>query len=134
MTSESIRSNYSRQEYETAKKTRDLHAKIGYPLAIDFKKIIKHGLVHNCDVTTKDVDNATEMFGKSIFKLKGKTTRKKPDLVIEDFVSIPKSIGKRHQDVSLCINLMFVQNLPMMVTVSKTLKFTTIKTFKISFC
>ena len=64
MTSESIRSNYSRQEYETAKRTRDLHAKIGYLLDTDFKKIIKHGLVHNCDVTTKDVDNATHIFEK----------------------------------------------------------------------
>ncbi len=62
--------------------------------------------------------------------MKGKTTKKKPDPVIEEVVPIPKRIRERHQDVSLSIDLMFVQNLAMLVMVSKYIKYTTIKTLQ----
>ena len=78
---EMIRSKYARHEYEKAEHARDMHAMVGYPSDPDFKKMIRCGLIHNCNVTTKDIDNALEIFGKSIYKLKGKTTRKKPDQV-----------------------------------------------------
>ena len=63
---EQIRQRFSKREYEDAKKARDLHAMVGYPSESDFKKMITYGLVHNWDVTLKDVENAQEIFGKSI--------------------------------------------------------------------
>ena len=71
-TSASVRERFSRREYENAKKARDMHAMVGYPSDGDYKKMIKHGLIHNCDITIQDVSNAHEIFGKSIFELKGK--------------------------------------------------------------
>ncbi len=44
---------------------------VGYPSEKDYKKMIKYGLIHNCDVTIRDVDNANELFGKDIYALKG---------------------------------------------------------------
>ena len=58
--------------------------------------------------------------------MKGKTVRKKPDKVTEDYVAIPKSIAKRHLELTLSIDLMFIQKQIFLVTVSHHLKFTTI--------
>ena len=88
--------------------------------------MIQYGLIHNCDVTIQDVDNANELFGRDIYALKGKTVRKKPDEVTEDYIAIPKSIAKRHLELTLSIDLMFIQKQIFLVTVSQHLKFTTI--------
>jgi len=125
-----IRENYSHREYDNAKKARDMHAMVGYPSDGDYKRMIKHGLIHNCDVTVQDVTNATNIFGKSIFELKGKTARARPDPVIENYVAVPKGIAERHKNVSLCIDFMFVQSVVMLVTVSKNIKFTTLSVMK----
>ena len=108
-TEKTIRENYTRREYEDAKRARDLLSMVGYPSSKDFKKMITHGLIYNCDVQVKDIDNATKIFGKSIFEMKGKSTRAKTEPVVEDYVAVPKSITIRHRDIILSIDLMFVQ-------------------------
>ena len=47
-TEKSIKENYTRREYEEAKKARDLLSMVGYPSSKDFKKMIAHGLIYNC--------------------------------------------------------------------------------------
>ena len=42
---------------------------VGYPSETDYKKMIRHGLITNCDVTEQDVENAHELFGKDIYAL-----------------------------------------------------------------
>ena len=71
--------------------------------------MIKYGLIHNCDVTLKNVEHAMEIFGTSIYVLKGKTTRKRADPVLEDYVDVPKEIMKQTKEVTLAIDLMHFQ-------------------------
>ena len=49
---------YSQRQIQDAKKARDLYAKVGYPLARDFKNIISKNLILNCPVTASDVARA----------------------------------------------------------------------------
>ena len=121
-----IRKEYSRQEYEQAKKARDIYAMVGYPSDKDYCKMIHHGLILNCDVTEQDVINAHEMFGPDIFALKGKTVCTQPDPVVTDYVAVPTLIQARHKELTLGVDLMFVQKQIFMVTVSKGIKFTMI--------
>ena len=40
----------------------------------------------------KDIENMQDIFGKSIYVLKGKRTRKKTDAVVENYIAVPKEI------------------------------------------
>ena len=69
-----------------AKKARDLLAMCGYPSIQDCKNAIKNNVIDNCPVTVKDIDIAEDMFGPDVHSLKGKTLKKKPLPVAEDYV------------------------------------------------
>ena len=48
--------------------------------------------IKNNPVTTEDLDIAKKIFGPDISSLKGKTTRRKPVPVIEDYIEIPREL------------------------------------------
>ncbi len=58
--------------------------------------------------------------------LKGKTVRKRPEPVKTDIVSIPKEICELHKEVTLTINIFFVNKIPFILTLSRVLYFTTV--------
>ena len=102
---------YSKRQIERAKKARDLYSIIGYPSIQDFKTMIQGNLINNCPVTIDDINVAEDIFGPDIFVLKGKTTRKKPMPVNTDYVKIPPEIMKVHRNITLCIDIMFINGL-----------------------
>ena len=57
--------------------------------------------------------------GKDIGALKGKTTRKKPIQVKESFIPIPKELISKHKSVVLSADVMFVNRMPFLVSISK---------------
>ena len=107
---------------------RDLLSQIGYPSEADYKKIVVHGVVDDGDITMKQIKDAHDTFGQDIYDIKGKWVRRKPERVNQNYVAVPKSIAQRHKKVTLSIDIMFIQNTPMLVTVSHHIKFTTIAT------
>ena len=49
----------------------------------------------------EDVDVALKIWGPSVALLKGKTVRRKPSLVLEDIVEVPKELWQLHKRVTL---------------------------------
>jgi hypothetical protein len=74
----------------------------------------------------EDAMVAYKIWGPSVAALKGKTVRKKPELIKTDIVSIPKEIHELHKEVTLTIDIFFVNNVPFFVTLSRVLYFTTV--------
>ena len=68
-----------------------------------------------------------KIYGTDVFALKGKTTRSKPKLTIQDYIEIPSELKSAHQGINLCADLMYIQGIIFLVTVSKNIKFITIK-------
>ena len=77
----------------------------------------------NCPVTTEDVDNAEKIFGPDIGTMKGKTTRRNPTPVKKDEVQIPKELIEKNQDITLCIDLLFVNGMPMLTSIDRAVRF-----------
>jgi hypothetical protein len=59
--------------------------------------------------------------------LKGKTTRNKPDPVLLDYIKIPKELLNAHKDVVITADVMFVQKIPFLISMSRKNKFTTME-------
>ena len=118
---------YSQRHVQDARKARHLYTKVGYPSARDFQQIISKNLILNCPVTTCDVAWADKIYGKDIHALKGKTTRSKPKQVVIDYMVMPKSILERNMNITLSIDIMFVNKIPFVTTMSQHIKFTTVE-------
>jgi hypothetical protein len=60
--------------------------------------------VRDCPIIKKDIALAKQIFGKDVAVLKGKTTRKKSNIVIHDIISIPPKLKMVQHKVTLCID------------------------------
>ena len=77
-------------------------------------------------MTLEDVDVALNIWGKSIAALKGKTTRSKPNTVARDYVKIPIDLLKLQKEVFLTLDILFVNNIPFPLTLSRKICFTAV--------
>jgi hypothetical protein len=112
---------FTTQQFKKAKQARELYNALRTPSLQDFKAILQINLIANNPVTNEDIDIAEEIFGPDIGSLKGKTTRKKPTLVINDYVNIPQKLMLKQQNIVLCIDGIKVNGLMFLTTISKNL-------------
>ncbi len=75
----------------------------------------------------KDAMAAYKIWGPSVAVLKGNTVCKKPDPVKTETVYIPKEIHELHKEVTLTIDIFFVNSIPFFVTLSQVLYFTMVR-------
>lgn len=126
-TVEHNKSLYSKRQVAKADRAKALYYNIGTPSMEDFKHLIKMGSIQNCPVVLEDVQLMEKIYGKDIPTLKGKTVRKKPQPVVSDYVEVPKELIEAHQGIILCADIMYVEKLAFLVTISIDLKYITIK-------
>jgi hypothetical protein len=119
--------NYTNEDYQRALKARELQIKIGRPSYKDFMRIVNDRLLINCPVTKADVLAAKDIFGHDVGSLKGKTVRRKPEMIRQIVESLPTETMKRYRKVTLCIDVMYVNKIPMLVSLSRHIKFGTLE-------
>ena len=117
------RMGYTQREFDRAKRAREFYKRAGCPSPEAFKRLLRQYLVKNNPVTTADADIAEKVFGPDVGALKGKSTRKRPVPVLEDLVAIPRELIERHQDLTLCMDVMYVCGLPMFTCIDRSPKY-----------
>ena len=117
---------YTKRQQERALVAKNLYETIGFPSIEDFKNIIRMNGIKNCPVTVDDIKMCVDIHGPNIHALKGKSVRSKPPVVTTDYVEIPGALKDRNRMVDLCADIMFVQGIPFLATVSKRIRFLTI--------
>ncbi len=78
-------------------------------------------LIKNCPITVEDIDNSEKIFGADIPSMKGKVTRQKPTPVVEDIIEIPQELRMTQMNVTLCVDVMHVNSLTFLTTISRKL-------------
>jgi hypothetical protein len=117
---------HSKRQVARMDKARSLYASLGFPSRKDFMWILRSNQIKNSPVTVEDVMVAHKIWGPSVAALKGKTVRKRPEPIKTDIVSIPKEIHELHKEVTLTINIFFMNKIPFFLTLSRVLYFTTV--------
>ena len=74
-------------------------------------------------MTVKDVEIAEDIYGPDITTLKGKSTRKQPPVVVDDQVDVPDELIQTWNDITLCIDNMFVQGQVFLVAINTTIRY-----------
>ena len=70
--------------------------------------------------------NAHTTFGLDIGSLRVKIIRK-TETVMSDYVAIPEQIKDRMKTIGLSVDVIFVNKIPFVISLGKSMKFTTIK-------
>ena len=109
---------FTKRQVASAELARNLQAGLAYPSVPDLKWIVQANLLKDSPVTAQDVDVALKIWGPSVALLKGKTVRRKPPLVLEDIVEVPKELRQLHKRVTLTIDIFFVNSAPYFATLS----------------
>jgi len=102
---------YSERQYEQAKRARDFYHAMGTPSIKDLLAALRMNLIKNNPVTLEHVKLAEKIFGPDIGTLKGKSTRRKPLPVVEDYIEIPKELSEAQRDVVLAMDGITVNSL-----------------------
>jgi hypothetical protein len=111
-------------QIERAKLTRKIYHALGTASLNDFKMIAKTNEIKKLPIT-QDIKTAEMMFGQDIGMIKGKTVRKKPLPVASDYIEIPKELIDNHHEVTLCIDIMKINGLAFLTTVSRKILYRT---------
>jgi hypothetical protein len=80
----------------------------------------------NCPIAKADVMAAEHIFGPDVGSLKGKTVRRPPPTVKTLPEPLPTKVMERYRDVTLCIDVMYINNVAMLVSISRNIRFATV--------
>ena len=119
---------YSKRQLINAKTTMDLYGKVSYTSIKDSANMIKKKMIMNCPVTIEDVMRSENINGPSVQALKGKKICKKSSPVVTDYVAVPHAILEENRNVTLSVDVMFVNQIPFLTSISRHLRFTTAET------
>ena len=121
-------SNYTHADYSCALLARKTQQIIGRPSIWDYIQYVENNLIPNCPVTRRDIVAAEHIFGPDVGSLKGKTMRKWPIGVgLYDHTPIPSGIVEQYRDVILAVDVLSVNRLPFIATISRYIHFGTVE-------
>ena len=103
-----------------------MNAGLGFPFQCDFKWILQSHQIVDCPVTFQDAEVAYKIWGPNIAVLKGKTMRKAPSAMVLNLVQIPNEIRDFHHNVTLSVDVFFINSIPFLITLSRNIQFTTV--------
>ncbi len=120
--------NYTKSEVNRANRARTLQIRLGRPSTADFIHIVNHNLLPNNPVTERDIKSAEAIYGQDVGSIKGKTVRRSPNAVApKDRVQLPPSSMERYKDVTIAVDIMYINGLAFLTSISRDLKFGTIE-------
>ena len=124
------RAKFTNRDVKSAKLARSIQDRIGRPSLRTYIDIIKNNLLPNIPISVKDVLNAETIFGPNLGFLKVKTTQSKPNTVKLAEIDVLDDIEELYSDVELSRDIMFVNKIPLFISISHTIKFGTAEALK----
>ncbi len=118
---------FSCKQVEGAMSARRLMGMVATPSPRDFEGMVRLNMLKDCPVTNEDIKNANKIFGTDLATIRGKTVRRRPKQVITDYVNISRLLVDTNQQVTLAADVMFVNSVPFLVSVSQNINLITIE-------
>jgi hypothetical protein len=89
-------------------------------------RMIEKKLLPNCPITKQDIAAAEHIFGPDNGSLMGKTVRHAAHAMrVPQVSNLPVEVMACYREVTLCADIMFINNVPYLITISQNLRFGT---------
>jgi hypothetical protein len=117
------KSNYTNRDYTRAKLARKVQILVGCPKLKDFLRDIDADSIKNFPITRQDAVNVDAILGRDLGSIKGKTTHRKLERVPGNTIHLPKEILQQHRVITLCVDIMCINKIPFLLSISRNIKF-----------
>jgi hypothetical protein len=92
----------------------------------DLLRYLNRNSLPNRPIKRQDAINTHAIFGRDVGSIKGKTTRRKIKGILGTVANnLPKGIMEHYRDITLCIDIMFVNEIPFFLSISRNIRFIT---------
>ena len=108
----------SERQKNRSKMARKAFQDLGISTIDDFKAMLCMNLIRNAKIATEYINFAQKAFVPDVASIKGKTTRSLPLLVRSNVIEIPPELLKINEDIVLSIDVLSVNSLKFLTTVS----------------
>ena len=112
---------YTKREVLRANLAWKIQKSIGHPSLKKFIEIVENNLLTNCPIVKQDILRAEDIYGPDLGCLKGKTVRSASTPV--RVVHTPAQLSAAQKLVVLAIDIMYVNDIPFLITISRDLHF-----------
>ena len=116
------KSKFTTYDYSRAKLARKIQRRNGRPGTAHYICIIQNKGIPNCPITVQDIKNAEIICGPDLGCLKGKTVCSQPMAVRVPQCHVPMQIMQHYRHVTISVDVMKVNNIPLFMTISKHIK------------
>lgn len=116
---------YTRRQVREATMARQMQNIIMHPSDHHLASTAIHHL-RGCPITKQSITVANDVFGPNLGSLKGKTVHRPSPHVRAGIDPVPPEILTRHHDVTLAIDIMYVNAIPFFITTSRGIRFVTV--------
>ena len=119
-------SKYSEREYTRAILAQKLQQKIALPSHRYLVKVVEDKVqMLNCPLNRDDFRGAEDIWVGGLGCLKGKTPRQKMPHIRGEILLLPTNILERYESVALAGDIMFINGIRFINTISRHVKFMT---------
>ena len=87
----------------------------------------RNNIIQNFPINASDITNDQTIFVPNLADTRVKTVQYNPDMLVMNYVAVPKDLLKLHNFVSLLVDAMFVNSTPFLITISRGIKFVIFK-------
>jgi len=125
------KNKYMVKQYSNTRKAISIQDIIGHPSTADFIDYVQNNMILNCPITKEDIIHAEDILGPNLSSLKGKTVCKTPERVILNSLdNLPNELLVEHGNVTIAIDIMYINEILFMMTTSCTIHFSTAEMIK----
>ena len=118
---------FTREEILQTNLSHKTQSMVGNPPAVRFKEIVSAEGLINFPVEVNDVTNSSTIFGPNHNRFRGASTIRKPKRVRKEYMKIPRDFYRLHNFVTLAADVMFVNSIPFLVTLSRNIILITVE-------
>jgi hypothetical protein len=112
---------FTKHEVKDTIAARKAQAMIGHPNDAQFVEMVRNNTINNCPIKTAHIINTLTIFGPSIARVHLKTVCCKPEQVEAELGCIPDNIHCLHRFVVMTADVMFVNSIAFLTTLSQKL-------------
>ena len=116
---------FSDRDVQRARKLRHFQHVSGHPSNATLVYSIATNNIRNYPFDRRDVKLMMEIIGESKYALEGKRTRRQPEAVDTEIMEVPPQILEYYKDVRLSFDVMHVNQIPFLVSISRNIHYGT---------